>query len=196
MGKVIATRDLIISKAMSIFNTKGYRATSLSDITKATGITKGAIYGNFPNKDAVAVASFDFAVEKVLEQLRERIKSATTAPLKLKAIVRYYEEYVFNPPISGGCPVINTSIESDDDHPMLRARVVRTIAIVIESLQKIVYRGINEGQIKKETKVDEFVRSFYAAIQGAIVLSRVEGDLASYQLVRKHIEKQIDSITS
>ena len=110
------TRNLIISKAISIFNKKGYRATSLSDITKATGMTKGAIYGNFDNKDAVAVASFQYATEKVLDELREQIKNAPTAPLKLKAILSYYDQYIDNPPIEGGCPVINTSVEADDEH--------------------------------------------------------------------------------
>ena len=98
MRNAAETKNLIISRAMSIFNTKGYRATSLSDITKATGITKGAIYGNFENKDAVAVAAFEFAVIKVINELRDRIKKAPTAPLKLKEITSYYENYVLNPP--------------------------------------------------------------------------------------------------
>jgi len=33
--------------------------TSLSDMTDATGLTKGSIYGNFNSKDEVALAAFD-----------------------------------------------------------------------------------------------------------------------------------------
>ncbi len=193
MGNAIETRNLIISKAMSIFNTKGYRATSLSDITKASGITKGAIYGNFENKDAVAVASFEFAVEKVLEELREKIRIAKTAPLKLKAIAGYYENYVHNPPISGGCPIANTAIEADDNYPLLKARVVRIIGIMKDSIKKIIYRGIKEGQLSRDIKVDEFATMFYATIQGAIMLSRVEGDMESYHLISRRLFKQIDT---
>ncbi len=137
-----ATKNLIVTKAMSIFNTKGYRATSLSDITKASGITKGAIYGNFQNKDAVAVASFDYAVMKVLDDLSQKIKEQPTAPLKLKAIIHYYREYFIKPPIEGGCPIINTAVEADDTHPLLRKKVVDTIAMIKVSLQKIIQRGI------------------------------------------------------
>ena len=68
------TKKLIVEKAMPLFNQKGYRATSLSDITKVTGMTKGAIYGNFENKDAVAEATFESAVEIITEQIRQRIK--------------------------------------------------------------------------------------------------------------------------
>ena len=195
MRSPLATKKLIISRAMSIFNTKGYRATSLSDITKATGITKGAIYGNFENKDAVEIAAFEYGVNTVIEELRSRIRSAPTAPLKLKAMMEYYEEYVLNPPISGGCPIINTSIEADDNHPLLRARVIRTISILKDSVKKIIHRGIKEGQLDPNIRVDEFATTFYATVEGAIVLSRVEGDLESYQLIRKHLSTQIDKLT-
>jgi AcrR family transcriptional regulator len=43
-----------------LFNTKGYNSTSLSDITQATGLTKGSIYGNFENKDQVAIEVYKY----------------------------------------------------------------------------------------------------------------------------------------
>ncbi|MFY0685605.1 MAG: TetR/AcrR family transcriptional regulator [Cyclobacteriaceae bacterium] len=195
MGNSQSTRDLIISKAFPIFNTKGYRTTSISDITKATGITKGAIYGNFENKDAVAVAAFEYAADKVIKILAARIRAQPTAPLKLKAIMDYHEEYILNPVIEGGCPLINTSVEADDNYPLLRARVVRVIGILKESIQKIMYRGIKEKQLSSAVKVDEFATFFYASIEGAILISRVEGDKTTYQMIRKVLESQIKALT-
>ncbi|HAE68223.1 MAG TPA: TetR/AcrR family transcriptional regulator, partial [Sphingobacterium sp.] len=54
MSKAEQTRQYIIEKTAPIFNKKGYFATSLSDITTATGLTKGSIYGNFKDKDDLA----------------------------------------------------------------------------------------------------------------------------------------------
>ena len=188
------TRNLIISKAISIFNKKGYRATSLSDITKATGMTKGAIYGNFDNKDAVAVASFQYATEKVLGELRDQIKNAPTAPLKLKAILSYYDQYIDNPPIEGGCPVINTSVEADDEHPLLRMKVVAMITMIKDSLKQIIHRGIMEGQIRKEVDVDLYANMFYSTIKGAILISRVEGNSRTFDSISLGLSNQIDAI--
>ena len=47
LTKAKRTRSYIISKVAPIFNKKGYSATSLIDMTSATGLTKGSIYGNF-----------------------------------------------------------------------------------------------------------------------------------------------------
>lgn len=195
MRNPLETRDRIISHAMALFNQKGYRATSLSDITKAMGMTKGAIYGNFVNKEEVAMASFDYAVNKVIDDLSRDIKAQPTAPLKLKAILDYYEKYIVKPPIKGGCPIINTSIEADDDHPNLRLRVVNSITRIRDSLKKIIARGIKEGQLKEGIDVDLYATMFYATVEGAIVMARVEGDLKSYHTIKKGLEMQIDALT-
>ena len=188
------TKQLIIEKALPIFNTKGYNAASLSDITSATGITKGAIYGNFKNKDEVATASFEYGVMIVLKQISERVRGEDNAPDKLRSMVDYYAEYVNNPPIPGGCPVLNSSIEADDNLPFLKSKVIRTIAQIKDSLSKIINRGIQEGQVRKEVDADEFAVFFYATIEGAISLSRIEGDGRSYKHVKNIMNKMIDNI--
>ncbi len=189
------TKNLLITKAISIFNQKGYRSTSLSDITKATGMTKGAIYGNFDNKDALAVASFQYATEKVLKELRHKLKEAPSAPLKLKSILNYYDQYIDNPPIEGGCPIVNTSVEADDSYPQLRIKVVATISMIKDSLKKIIHRGILEKQIKQDIDLDLFVNMFYSSIQGAILISRVEGHSRTFDSVREGLSHQVDQIS-
>jgi TetR/AcrR family transcriptional repressor of nem operon len=58
MSKAEKTKQFIIEKTATLFNTKGYTSTSLSDITAVTGLTKGSIYGNFENKDDVALQAY------------------------------------------------------------------------------------------------------------------------------------------
>ncbi|MCP4458379.1 MAG: TetR/AcrR family transcriptional regulator [Cytophagales bacterium] len=189
------TRQLIIRKSLPIFNTKGYHATSLTDITNATGITKGAIYGNFKNKDEVAFAAYEFAGETVLAHLTKQVRAQATAPLKLKAIVNYFSDYVNNPPIKGGCPIINTAVEADDNYPMLRSKVIRTITRIKESIAKMIYRGIKECQIIGIVDVEEFTAFFFSTIQGAVLVSRVEGDNRSYIHTQQILLRMIEEIS-
>ena len=83
------TIQLIFDQSLPIFNTKGYNAASISDITSATGITKGAIYGNFKNKDEVATAAFERGVEIVAGEISKRVRSQNNAPDKLIAIIDF-----------------------------------------------------------------------------------------------------------
>ena len=58
-SKSSRTKQFIIEKTAPVFNAKGYAGTSINDLMIATGLTKGNIYGNFENKDEVALAAFD-----------------------------------------------------------------------------------------------------------------------------------------
>jgi AcrR family transcriptional regulator len=64
--KAAKTSRYIIERTAPIFNRNGYTGTSLSDITKATGLTKGAIYGNFKNKEELALEAFNYIIKPLL----------------------------------------------------------------------------------------------------------------------------------
>ena len=70
MSKADRTKQYIIEKTACIFNTKGYAGTSINDLIAATGLTKGSIYGNFENKDQVALAAFDYNFERLVAYIR------------------------------------------------------------------------------------------------------------------------------
>ena len=73
ISKAERTKQFILERTAPIFNEKGYAGTSLNDLTKATGLTKGSIYGNFDNKDDVALAAFDFNFNRITLYLKDKI---------------------------------------------------------------------------------------------------------------------------
>src|SRR4051812_16713049 len=114
MSKAEKTKSFIIEKVAPIFNTKGYAGTSLSDMTEATGLTKGSIYGNFSDKDEVALAVFDFNLKKVNSIIQSEVAKRTTAKSQLLAYIDVYENFLTLPFPDGGCPILNTAIDADD----------------------------------------------------------------------------------
>ncbi|MCA1919526.1 MAG: TetR/AcrR family transcriptional regulator, partial [Flavobacterium piscis] len=83
MSKAERTKNFIIEKTAPLFNMKGYSGTSMSDITAATGLTKGSIYGNFENKDEVAIAAFKFNVKELQDIFASEIEKQSTYKDKL-----------------------------------------------------------------------------------------------------------------
>ena len=68
------TKQKILKKSGVLFNTQGYKATSISDITSATGFTKGAIYRHFENKAVLEKETLFHLSTVMFEILRERIR--------------------------------------------------------------------------------------------------------------------------
>lgn len=56
------TRALILEKALYLFANKGFHGTSISDIAKEAGISKGLAYNYFESKDAILQAIMDDAL--------------------------------------------------------------------------------------------------------------------------------------
>src|SRR5882757_1070019 len=142
MSKAEQTKAFIIEKVAPVFNTKGYGGTSLSDMTNATGLTKGSIYGNFANKDEVALAVFDFNLEKVQRIINTEISKHKTAKDKLLVYVNVYDNFLKHPFPDGGCPIMNTATESDDTHPALKKKAAAAITSWKNSLVQIIEKGI------------------------------------------------------
>src|ERR1700753_3374417 len=103
MSKAEQTKQFIIEKTAPIFNTKGYAGTSVSDMTEATGLTKGSIYGNFANKDEVALAAFDYKKRKWQDTTRKEASRHSTVIDRLLGYIDVYENFLRHPFPVGGC---------------------------------------------------------------------------------------------
>jgi TetR/AcrR family transcriptional regulator, transcriptional repressor for nem operon len=124
MSKADKTKEFIIERTASIFNTKGYAGTSLNDMTEVTGLTKGSIYGNFKNKDDVALEAFKYnfsIMSNLFSSEMEKRKTYREKLLVYPDVVGSFTESRFP---KGGCPVLNTAVESDDTHPLLKQQTV------------------------------------------------------------------------
>src|ERR1700710_2995811 len=105
MSKAEKTKQFILEKTAPIFNVKGYSGTSLNDMTDATGLTKGSIYGNFNNKDEVALAAFDYNLQKVQNIINAEMDKHESMRDKLLVYIDVYDNFLKYPFLSGGCPI-------------------------------------------------------------------------------------------
>lgn len=193
MSKAEQTKAFIIEKIAPVFNKKGYAGTSLSDITEATGLTKGSIYGNFENKDEVALAAFDFNLKKVNAIFKNETGKESSAKKKLKAYIKVYENFAKYSFPEGGCPILNTSTEADDTHPMLKQRAMEAIAGWKKSVSDIIKTGIANKELNKNTDPDQAAITIIAMLEGAVMISGVTGKPQYKNAVMRSLEKIIDS---
>lgn len=192
--KAERTRNFIIESTAVIFNKKGYAGTSLNDLTKATGLTKGSIYGNFENKEEVAVAVFDYNCSRLSHLTSQEVNRATTCYDKLMAYVRVYQTITKETLNRGGCPVLNTATEADDTNGLLRKRAANVVLTWEGDLTTIIKRGILNGEFKTNTDPRKTALSIIALIEGGIMISKVTGDATAMDHILSTVEILIDQI--
>jgi AcrR family transcriptional regulator len=191
MTKKERTRQFIIEQAAPLFNQKGYAGTSLHDIMEMTGLKKGGIYGNFESKEEIAVASFEYAVGLVTEKVKLRADQKLKSYEKLQVVIDFYRNYITNPPIDGGCPILNTSIEADDTNPRLRNRVIEALDNWRGSMSGTIRKGIRRKEIKPTIDAEEFATLFIATLEGGIMMSKVYKKIRPLNIVLNHLERMI-----
>lgn len=194
VSKADRTKQYIIEKTAPVFNTKGYAGTSINDLIAATGLTKGSIYGNFENKDEVALAAFDYNFERLVSYIRTKMEIKSSVIDKLLVYPETYRNFLTNPILASGCPVTNTSTEADDTHPLLRARVEDAYNFWKGTLYNHLQFGIVNEEIKPNININEFVSVFISIIQGGILQAKVTGKMESMNLSMDYLERFILSI--
>jgi TetR/AcrR family transcriptional regulator, transcriptional repressor for nem operon len=191
MTKAEKTRQFIIEKTAPIFNKKGFAGTSLNDITGATGLTKGSIYGNFGGKDEVALAVFDYNLKKVNQIFESELGKQTSVKDKLLAYTATYGDFQSFPFPPGGCPMQNTAIEADDTHPALKKKAQTAILNWKNNISKLVQQGIDNKEISADVNPEQFALTMIATIEGMTMISSLTRKPEYRKMIIGSIEKSI-----
>ncbi len=193
MSKGEHTREIILQKAATLFNTKGYAAASISDIMGATGLQKGGIYNHFNSKDELTLEAFEYASKVVGQRFRESVKAQHNAIAKLEAIVGTFRMHSDNPPLVGGCVVLNAAIESDYSNPALRAKVREVMNDLRGLIRYVVDEGIKRRQIKPSVNSDYVATVIIATLEGGVMLAALYRDSQHLERVIHHVTEYIQT---
>ncbi|MFZ6011661.1 MAG: TetR/AcrR family transcriptional regulator [Bacteroidota bacterium] len=195
MTKAERTRQHIIEKTAPLFNSKGFDGTSLTDLTAATGLTKGALYGNFSNKDDMAAEAFRYSMKKVRALVNKKLEGKATYKRQLEALLDFYAQYVFDPPVAGGCPLLNTAIEADDHRVSMRKVVTKELMATVNFISDLLKKGTEAGEFHSNIDARQLGYSFFCAVEGALMFSRAERSREPMDIIVNHCKKTLDQIS-
>lgn len=76
------TKELIVSKAMDLFMTKGYDSATMQNIMDSTGLSKGAVYHHFESKNEILEYAMNAELNSVTSYLESIVKSNELTPVE------------------------------------------------------------------------------------------------------------------
>jgi AcrR family transcriptional regulator len=192
MTKAEKTRQFIIEKAAPIFNTKGIAATAMSDIMEATQLAKGSLYVHFENKEELSQHVVDYNLDAFVSRTLAAIADQKTSKLRLLAMLDFLSDPL-NPPVAGGCPMMNFGMEADDTSPIIRQKVCKTIEAVQEAILSTVEQGIADGEFAPTWDAKTFSIKAYAMLEGGILVSRVSGNTDQMAVLINMLKLEIEA---
>jgi TetR/AcrR family transcriptional repressor of nem operon len=192
MRKGEQTRREIIRKAAPIFNQKGYDGAALSDLMRATGLEKGGIYRHFESKQQLAGEAFDHAWKMAMDARFEGTQEIPNTVDRLKQIVRNFRDRRAGL-VPGGCPLLNTAIDSDDGNPQLRAKARRALTWLLDHLQSIAEEGRKRSEVRSDVDSAKLATLIASTLEGSLMVSRLQRKDEPLDLACHHLEEHLET---
>jgi AcrR family transcriptional regulator len=170
-------RDRIIQAAVTVFSEKGYHRATISDVVRRSGLSVGAIYTHFKNKEELFLHSCDLISGQGLDALAIRLAPLTSSADRLRAAVAYYVETIDEfEDAPGQVGLVRAWAEAGEERGV-RDMLVRRRERLVGAGQLLIREGIARGELPSWLDVDAVARGFMALLDG-LLLQRIEaGDL-------------------
>ena len=193
MTKAEKTKKMVIEKSAPIFNKKGYDNTSMADIQEVTHLSRGALYGNFSNKEELIIEAFDYNYLLSKKRTEEALLKVDSYKEKLLEYSASYIKDWQGVLERGGCPMLNAAVEADDYLICLRDKVRVNIKDFIGILQNIIEAGKLQLEFKTEINAEKYATLIFSIMEGNIMLAKIMNDKKYLQLADESIEDIINN---
>ena len=190
MSKGQLTRERIIAQAAPLFNQRGYEGCSIQAIMEATGLEKGGIYRHFESKEELAAEAFDYAWTLVMAKRRHNLD---TIPNHADRLQQHIANFAASSGLPGGCPLLNTAVDSANGNPVLRQRVRKALQEWQSQLHGILRDGIEAGTIRAGIDLQFAANRIIGSLEGAMLISRIERNDHSLHQSLQQLSAWIDS---
>ncbi len=196
MTKGERTRDHILAKSAAVFNQHGYAASSMSDLMLATRLEKGGIYNHFASKEQLALEAFDYAVSLIERRFEALLEGRCPALERLKAVMDVFLEFIHDPVLPGGCPVLNAAIEADDSNEKLRERIRLVLNAWRTRIQGIVEKGVAMGELRTGTDGAQLATVMISLLEGAVMMSKVYRDSTHMRIAATFLVTHLKTLST
>lgn len=169
------TKEKILEVARELFNTKGFNATTISDLVESTGMKKGCLYFHFNGKDDMAREVLKEATEEFIRFLDQALEGNNPG-----AALDYFFNSALNKHLAtgfvGGCIFGNTALEMSDSNPEFASAIERVFDEWIQKISSTVEGAQEIGQIRTDIESKALAQYIVATVEGGIMMSRLKKD--------------------
>ncbi len=162
-----------LERAMRVFWTYGYEATSVQNLLDAMGINRGSMYDTFGDKHALFTAAVDHYGKTVTTGL-EATLDAKGSPLGnvRKTLRAMCDQALVGNGTCKGCMATHIAVELAPHDPVVAKAVKGLLDRIEQAFHRALKRAVAEGELSPAADVRAFARFFTATVQGLVVMGK------------------------
>lgn len=166
--------DDALASAMNVFWTQGYNASSLSDLTKAMGLSKSSFYETFGSKHDLFLKTIDHYVQTITSQIAGAAHIEAPARKVIRALFDRAVQRMLDPQSQRGCYLNNCAVEVSIRDNEAGERVLDGLGVMENAFQALVMRGQQDGTIGSKHDPEAMARFLVTALNGILVMGKAQ----------------------
>jgi AcrR family transcriptional regulator len=176
MKDSMGLREKIIHESLRLFSLKGFLSTSINDIMKEAGTSKGGLYNHFKSKDDIFLAVLSEA-RRIWRQ--RNLDGLDKIEKPVEKIIRLLENYKNRylkdmNTFPGGCVFVTLSVELDDQRPNFAKELNEGFKRLKAMIKKYLDQGKQSGEIRTEVETEAVTEMIFSGMIGASVIYGTE----------------------
>ncbi len=189
------TRQRIIANSMQLFSVKGYFNTSIAAIIKATGLTKGGLYGHFRHKQEIWYAVYEECVRiwKRIVFAGAREISDPLARIE-RVIENNLQHYLGDQVFEGGCFLLNSLVDLSGQSSAMSHKVLDGFMGFVELLQAWLQEAERQGRLREGLDLGAVANFIVISLNGAAPLYASSQDPAVWRQTLEQLRFYLASL--
>ncbi len=187
------TRKRLLQAAFQEIHRSGFRSADVDTILAQAGVTKGALYYHFDNKEALGYAVVDEVIASNLHQ--KWVQPLRNAKNPIDVLVRIVQsESLKIEDIQRSCPLLNLSQEMSGIDEGFRRRTAKLFRDWHDAIAEALREGQKRGMVRSDVNANETATFLIAAYEGYVVLTKNSQDPRTMQSGQRRVSGQIESL--
>lgn len=191
----MATRTALLDAALAVFRAKGYAATTVEDICRATGVTKGSFFHHFSGKEELAIAATGHWNEVTGQAFAQAPYQSVADPReRILAYIDFRAQIVQGELAEVTCLLGTLVQETYDTHPAIRDACRAGIVGHAQTLVPTIAAAKARYAPRATWTAESLALFTQAALQGAFVLGKSHGDWSVAADCIAHLRRHVEGL--
>src|SRR5262249_44052855 len=178
-------QDAVLDRAMTLFWRQGYEPTSMSDLSRATGLNAPSIYAAFGNKERLFLRVLDHYVKTRKAAIEQILETAPTAREAMRELLMKAARRYTSPEHPPGCLVALAATGASPEARMIQKTVRHRRRIREEMLRARIQKGIDAGELPHGTRAGPLAKFFSTVFHGMALQAADGASRAELEAVAK-----------
>jgi AcrR family transcriptional regulator len=181
-------QEAVLRRAIELFNTQGYDATSMHDLARGLGLTKSAIYHHVTGKEALLAAALDEALDALSTAIEEAVSQTGPAEQRLRSAVEASVRV-----LAAHLPAVTLLLRVRGNSDVELAALERRRA-VDDQLASVVRAAVAEGSVRDDIAPEVISRLLFGMVNSLVEWYRPDGPVDADELARSVASLAFDGL--